>query len=111
MRSDRQQCDADGTGNVGPRCNLKTPESGDDSIKCLDCENETPFATLLIPGGPGASNRAVLIPSQWALGNRAFLVGMRIAWTDWVNRRMQLLRGMNTAMLMTLDTCDEIEPD
>lgn len=107
----RRQCDADGTGNVGPRCNLKTPEAGDVSIKCRDCENETPFATLLIPGGLSASNRAVLIPSQWALGNREFLAGLRVAWGDWVNRQMQLLRGMNTAMLAMLDVSDDIEPE
>ena len=99
------------TGNVGPRCNLKTPEAGDDSIKCRDCENETPFATLLIPRGPGGSNRAVLIASQWALDNREFLAGLRVAWGDWVNRQMQLLRGMNTAMLAMLDVSDDIEPD
>ena len=111
MMAGRQQCDADGTGNVGPGCNLKTPGAGDDSIKCRDCENETLFATLVLPTGPGQGNRAVVIASQWALGNRDFLSGLRIAWRDWVERRMKTLAGMNTAMLQMLDISDEMDPD
>ena len=111
MKAGQEQCDADGTGNVGPRCNLKVPEAGDDSIKCRDCENETLLATLLVPVGPGLGNRAVLIASQWALGNREFITGLRIAWTDWVERQMRLLTGMNTALLVMLDMADRMDPD
>ena len=111
MTEGARKCDADGTGNVGPRCNLKLPEARDDTIKCRDCTNETAFATLLVPQGPGASNRMVLIPSQWALGNREFIAGLRVAWGDWVERRMRLLAGMNTTMLMVLDSADQMEPD